>query len=192
MSWLEQEQSYSHRCPLLPPLSGADLAPTAVTTSSVESSWISACSCKEKETFFFLPLLLLLHFDGARDLSEEDALPFLSIRSTHARSLALSPTPTLLSSQLPLAAGFRQRCVSSLICLAATAGGLAWRLITHRPSPAVAGSRSAGEGAVPSPPQLQTSRGQEGMEGTTETPFDMTNGLLACLSGSCFVCLTGT
>lgn len=60
-----------------------------------------------------------------------------------------------------------------------------------QPGSAVARSRSAGEGAVPSPPQLQTSRGQEGKEGTTETPFDMTNGLLAWLSGSCFVCLTG-
>lgn len=138
-----------------------------------------------------VPLLpLLLHFDGAGDLSEEDALPFLSIRSTHAAPW-LSPTPALLSSQLPLAAARRQRCVSSLICLAAPTGGLAPGLITHSPAPAVARSRSAGEGAVPSPPQLQTSRGQEGKEGTTETPFDMTNGLLAWLSGSCFVCLTG-
>lgn len=65
--------------------------------------------------------------------------PFYQL-GAHTRSLAPSPTPTLLSSQLPLAADFRQRCVSSLICLAATAGGLAWRLITHRPSPAVAGA----------------------------------------------------
>lgn len=166
------------------------LSPQPCPTFPLEAAGFWPSPARESKAFFFPLLLLLLHFDGAGDLSEEDALPFLSIRSTHAAP-RLSPTPALLSSQLPLAAARRQRCASSLICLAAPTGGLAPGLITHSPAAAVARSRSAGEGAVPSPPQLQTSRGQEGREGTTETPFDMTNGLLAWLSGSCFVCLTG-
>lgn len=49
---------------------------------------------------FSFPLLLQLHFDVSGALWEEDAFPFLSIRSTHSAA-RLSPSPALLSSQLP-------------------------------------------------------------------------------------------
>lgn len=120
----------------VPPSQGAlspQPCPGSLTTSPSTSSWIFGLLLqgKAKQSLFPSPfscscILMCLELSGRKML-----FPFYQL-GAHTR--LPGSLPALLC--FPRSSPRRQRCVSSLICLAAPTGGLAPGLITHSPAPA--------------------------------------------------------